>query len=170
MTYYTGYIKPWWTNEHTLLDYNYFKVRQIELLDKWRDEGFDSFMRYDIGARDFYSADDCPEFAKPFFTLFNWNNIGISFLKLAPGNGLPEHRDMYQAYKKNLQLPEEADVWRCNIFLEDWQPGHYFDIDRFGRANWRAGEYTVWKNDVSHSAINFSPINRYTMQITGHTV
>jgi len=53
------------------------------------------------------------------------------------------------------------------VFLDDWQSGHYFDVDDTPVLQWRAGEGVVWENHTPHSAANVGVTNRYTLQITG---
>jgi hypothetical protein len=53
------------------------------------------------------------------------------------------------------------------IFLEDWQSGHYFEIDGTPITAWSAGDVITWRYDVPHVAANVGMTDRYTLQITG---
>jgi hypothetical protein len=60
-----------------------------------------------------------------------------------------------------------SEVYRAIVFLEDWQSGHYFEIDNIGVVNWCAGDYYLWNGDAPHAASNIGIDPRYTLQITG---
>ena len=84
-----------------------------------------------------------------FSTLFIWNNIGWNF------------------YKKYYNLESDETIRRCNIFLEDWKPGHAFGIDDKIIIHWKKYDYYVWDSTVEHWGGNFGSEDRYTLQLTG---
>ena len=51
--------------------------------------------------------------------------------------------------------------------LEDWEPGHYFDIEHEAIVNYKQGEYVLFDAFTKHSAANIGLKDRYTLQITG---
>jgi hypothetical protein len=110
--------------------------------------------------------DGIPSWALEIGNHFGLQNTGISLYKMTTGTILPTHRDRYVRYKKvyNLDL---NDVMRVVVFLEDWQSGHYCEIDSVPVVNWHAGDCVAWINDVPHMAANIGDADRYTMQITG---
>ena len=57
---------------------------------------------------------------------------------------------------------------RVLLFLEDWKPGHYFEMNSIGYTDWNAGDYVEWDCTVPHAASNIGIEPRYTLQITGH--
>ena len=79
-----------------------------------------------------------------FSTLFNWNNIGWNFYKFEPGKWLRPHQDHFYFYKKYYNLESDETIRRCNIFLEDWKPGHAFGIDDKIIIHWKKNDYYVW--------------------------
>ena len=86
-----------------------------------------------------------PAWTEKFFNVFEGTNVGLSFYKMNTCNILPQHRD---------------------IFLEDWLPGHIFEIERTPVTNWKAGEYVLWQYDAEHMAANLGLEPRYTLQVT----
>jgi hypothetical protein len=54
------------------------------------------------------------------------------------------------------------------VLLEDWQSGHYLEVDGVPVVNWHAGQVVQWVYDVPHMAANIGLEDRYTLQITGH--
>jgi len=89
---------------------------------------------------------------------------------MRPGTILPLHSDTYARYKQIHQLTSTGKIWRAVIFLEDWQSGHYLEVDNIPVTKWQAGDYVAWNNDVEHLAANMGVTDRYTLQLTGHTV
>ena len=108
-----------------------------------------------------------PDYAMPFYTMFDWENVGIAFYKMNTLDALPLHVDAYTSYRKMFAIDDPSVIWRCIVFLENWKSGHYFEIDGIAHMNWCAGDYVAWNNDVAHYAGNFGTEPRYTMQITG---
>ena len=87
---------------------------------------------------------------------------------MATGTVLPEHVDTYERYINLFNLKGKEDtIRRAVVFLEDWKPGHYFEIDSTAVVNYKAGEYVLWSPEVPHSASNIGVEPRYTLQITG---
>jgi hypothetical protein len=53
------------------------------------------------------------------------------------------------------------------VFLEDWQPGHIFEIDGHPLTKYKSGTMVIWQYKTPHMAANLGLTNRYTLQITG---
>ena len=82
---------------------------------------------------------------------------------------LPVHRDLYKRYVELFNLQgKESSIYRAIVFLEDWQSGHYLEIDNEPITRWRAGDAVEWRYDAPHMAANIGLLPRYTLQITGH--
>jgi len=98
-----------------------------------------------------------------------WKAIGTSYYRMSTGTVLPTHSDLYVKYIKlhNL-LGQEQRIRRAVVFLEDWKPGHYSEINGQGLVNWSAGTVLEWTYDVPHAAANIGIEPRYTLQITGY--
>jgi hypothetical protein len=107
-----------------------------------------------------------PDWCNRFFSIFNGSNIGLSFYRMNTCNILPHHRDTYSYYKKLFNIENNLSIWRAIIFLEDWKPGHIFEIEQEPITKWRAGEYVLWQYDSDHMAANLGLDPRYTAQIT----
>jgi hypothetical protein len=54
------------------------------------------------------------------------------------------------------------------VLLEDWKPGHYFEVAGTPYVNWHSGDIVEWVYNVPHAAANIGLEDRYTLQITGH--
>ena len=86
---------------------------------------------------------------------------------MTPGCVLPNHSDTYARFREIYKIQNPDSIYRAVVFLEDWQSGHYFEIDNTPLVTWRAGDTIIWHNDVKHLAANMGMTNRYTLQITG---
>ena len=64
-----------------------------------------------------------------FTHLLPWKHTGWNFYKFEPGKWLRPHCDHFKYFKAYHNLESNDNIMRCNIFLEDWQPGHVFGIE-----------------------------------------
>jgi hypothetical protein len=164
MKYRFGHVVPWWDSSFKQLDYVYYPLKNTHDLDRWNSEGYSGF---NLNGGLYNMNQTMPEYAQPFFTLFDWDNVGLAFYRMGTMEALPLHQDRYTSYIKMFNISDPKTVWRAIVFLEDWKSGHYFEIDGAAHVNWRAGDYVLWNNDVPHYAANIGLEPRYTMQITG---
>jgi len=165
MKYGFGHINPHWSDEVTEFDYHYAPVPDANAIQEWTDLGYDKFCNLQGQVFPYNKVDSLTQ---PFQSLQpNWQNIGMTFFKMLPGDALPTHTDAYLKYRQMYNLNADQ-VWRCVVFLEDWKTGHYFEIDSKAFVNWKAGDFVYWQNNVPHYAGNFGHEPRYTLQITGH--
>jgi len=82
---------------------------------------------------------------------------------------LPEHVDTYERYIELFDLKGKEDtIRRAVLFLEDWQSGHYLEIEGQAIPHWSKGDYVAWTTNTPHMAANIGITPRYTLQITGH--
>jgi hypothetical protein len=164
MKYGFGHIDPWWDSSFKQLNYEYYPLKNTDDVVRWREEGYQA-LNLNGGLYDMRNP--MPDYSTPFYTLFDWVNVGISFYCMRTCDVLPNHVDSFGAYKKIFNIENPDVIWRAIVFLEDWKSGHYFEIDGTPKVNWSAGDYVYWNNDVVHFAGNFGTEPRYTMQITG---
>ncbi len=99
---------------------------------------------------------------------YNLQDACSSIYCMPPGTIMPEHRDTYPRYKTLHNLDKLEKICRILVFLNDWESGHYFEVDKKPVVNWTKGEYIMWRGDTPHIAANVGSTNRYTMQITAH--
>ena len=165
--WYRGHVDPWWNEDFKSLPYHYLNIKNTWDAERWDQEGYHGLTYGGEHYNTLDMGDDVPEFAKPFLSLFDWQNIGIVFYKMKTCQSLPTHQDAYTTYAKKFDL-EQDQIRRAVVFLEDWKSGHYFEIDGEPLMPWRAGDWVAWKSDVPHHAGNYGVDSRYTVQITGH--
>jgi hypothetical protein len=166
MNYEFGHVEPWWDDSFKDLDYIYTPLTNTDDLVRWINEGYRGF---NLNGALYDMKQPMPDYAQPFFSLFDWDNVGISFFKMNTGDILPLHRDAYNSYRKMFNIVDPGVIWRCIVFLEDWKSGHYFEIASKPHLEWKRGDYVLWNYDVEHYAGNFGVDPRYTLQITGMT-
>ena len=102
-------------------------------------------------------GDEFHELKDKTYTIYRMDTLEI----------MPTHVDHFRRYCEIFNV-DRKDVRRVLIFLEDWKPGHYFEVAGTGVVNWRAGDFCMWEPDVDHAASNIGIEPRYTLQITGH--
>jgi hypothetical protein len=82
---------------------------------------------------------------------------------------MPVHQDLYRRYIEVFNLQgQETKIRRALVLLEDWQSGHYLELNGEPVVNWHAGDTVEWQYDTPHMAANIGLEPRYTLQITGH--
>lgn len=97
-------------------------------------------------------------------SLFPRYSVGI--MKQPPGQTLPCHEDTFYKFAS----VHEIDPYKCcrvNIFLEDWQSGHYFEINEKSVLHWKRGDAIIIRRDEPHLSGNMGMTTKYTMQVTG---
>ena len=113
-----------------------------------------------------------PTWNNRFIDIFagqGWKDIGTSYYRMNTGTVLPTHSDLYLKYIELFNLRgREHTIRRAVVFLEEWQPGHYFEGIGRPCVDWKAGTTIEWTYDTPHMAANVGLTPRYTLQITGH--
>ena len=79
---------------------------------------------------------------------------------------MQRHKDHFNTYQKIYNV-EKSKVWRAVVVLQDWEPGHYFDIEHRAIVNYKRGEFVLFDAFCEHSAANLGLKDRYTLQVTG---
>jgi len=165
-----GFVIPFWGNEHQQLHYITEAFNNRSDVFRWRREGWDIPEQKFVGSlcdmrntQPVYN-DQVISWAESEFKL---KNIGTSYYRMDTGTILPMHGDIYRRYIElfNCTL---GSIERIIVFLEDWQSGHYLEIDGVPIVDWKKGDYVKWRGDVAHMAANLGTDPRYTLQITGH--
>ena len=88
----------------------------------------------------------------------------ISSIKQEPGFCIPPHRDTF--YKLKQKVVEGLPV-RVNIFAQDWQSGHFLQVDNEVITNWKQGDGYVWDSTPLHCSANAGLVPKYTVQVSG---
>lgn len=108
-----------------------------------------------------------PDWIAPFREHLPWQYFSWSVYRMEPGTVLPVHSDTYARFIKLYDIQNIDLVWRAIVFLEDWQSGHYFEIQNRPIVNWQQGDIVAWNSTAPHLAANMGITMRYTLQITG---
>jgi hypothetical protein len=131
--------------------------------DTWREQGY---THETTTGKMYGSIHTMPTYTKEVAKLINLKNCGFVFYRMDTLDIMPTHIDHYNTYCKVFNKTRE-EVRRAIVFLEDWKPGHYFELGGECIANYNAGDYVLWSPDVPHAASNIGVDPRYTLQITG---
>ena len=157
-----GSVNPVWDNSFKEFVYVRQPLTQDEETE-WRTAGYTNTyftgMMYD-------STNPMPSWCHEIAKTLELTNCGFVFYKMPTGVVMPTHIDHFSRYCKVFNV-ERDSVWRAIIFLEDWKPGHYFEIDGKAIIDYSKGDYVLWSNDSPHAASNIGLEDRYTLQITG---
>lgn len=155
---------PWWGKKHQGLLYSNEPFNDQLSLDHWRSLGYTQ-TRFTGDMYDMRNSE--PDWITPFRKHFPWKYFSWSVYRMGPGTVLPNHADTYARFRKIHNIENVDSIFRAVIFLEDWQSGHYFEINQDPVVEWCTGETIIWRNDTLHLAANMGMTDRYTLQITG---
>jgi len=161
-------IPVFWSDEYKSLNYVHEQFNDSESLKKWKALGYSDKVTGDMC--DMRSPQPkCNNQFINIFTEMGWKDIGTSYYRMDTGTVLPTHSDLYLRYIELYNLQgQEQHIRRAVIFLEDWRPGHYSEINGEGMSFWTAGTTLEWQYDAPHAAANIGIDPRYTLQLTGH--
>jgi hypothetical protein len=161
----SNHINPWWDKLHQVLNYKNEPFNNLVDLEKWQSIGF-THKRFTGDMYDMRNPAPNWMDLERLQKEFKFKHLSWSFYCMKPGVILPEHVDTFNRFKE-LYNTENKVIVRALIMLEDWQQGHYLDMNRVASTNWKAGDYYVWEEDCPHTAANIGTTNRYTLQLTG---
>ena len=165
MVTYTGHIDRCWGNEHTKFNY----VRQsltLEEIDQWETLGYSQDNVRSLCGMMYDNKNPMPDWIDNVKNAFGLVSQTYTFYKMETLEIMPVHSDHFRTYcRLNSTTPDK--VYRAVLMIEDWKPGHYFEMDNVGYVNWKAGDWFMWQGDTIHSAANIGIEPRYTLQITG---
>ena len=161
-------LYPFWDDEYKNLEYINESFNDTTSVQQWTTLGYANNFTGDMC--DMRSPQ--PSCNQRFIDIFagqGWKNIGTSYYRMGTGTILPTHGDLYLKYIDLFDLKgREHTIRRAVVFLEDWQPGHYFEGLGRPYTDWKAGTTVEWTYDTPHMAANLGLTPRYTLQITGH--
>ena len=102
----------------------------------------DEVMRFeyiiDMGKK--VKDEDFPEIFKPFKEFSKLENCTVVALKQYPGQCLPWHTDTLVGIRKKFNIPEDVNVIRYSLVLEDWKWGHYYLAGNSIFHQWKQGD------------------------------
>lgn len=158
-----GYVEPIWT-EDELTKFTFVRQPLTNNEEyKWRAAGYTNQhftgLMYD-------STNPMPAWCEEISKKIGLINCGYVIYKMTTGIVMPSHVDHFNRYCKVFNV-ERSKVYRAIVFLRDWYPGHYFEIEKNAIMHYKKGEYILWLNDAEHAASNIGLEDRYTLQITG---
>ena len=148
-------------------DYKKFNYKEDPIVgnqaEDWLLQGYYHDKTY--GAMYGY-PNDVPDWALRIAHQIRLFRCGYVFYRMQTLDIMPTHGDHFKKYCE-IYGTQPEDVHRAVVFLEDWKPGHYFEIDGEAIVNWKAGEFVMWQGNTTHAASNIGIEDRYTLQITG---
>jgi hypothetical protein len=92
--------------------------------------------------------------------------ITVSSILQPPGCIIPWHRDTFFQINKRYPDRKELKV-RANVYLKDWEMGHFIQYDNTVRTHWSQGQGLLWDTEVLHLGANAGMQDKYTLQISG---
>jgi len=163
-TWAQGHVDPWWGTSHRDLPYVNEVFNDPKSLREWRLLGYTQ-KRFTGDMYDMRQPEK--DWLSKFKDHFALNHLSWSVYRMRPGDVLPEHADTYNRFCELHDLIDTKKIVRAVVFLEDWQSGHYLELNKKPVTGWRAGDWVTWNSDFLHLAANVGKTNRYTLQLTG---
>lgn len=161
-----GHVSRFWNDDFKSLPYVKQPITDEEI-DKWQSQGYDYVKSFSGSMYD--NRNPMPDWITSMEKLFGMYNQTYTVYRMDTLEIMPTHSDHFNTYcRLNNTTPDKVE--RTILMLEDWKPGHYFELDGVGYVNWKAGDWFKWRGDVPHAASNIGTESRYTLQITGMPV
>jgi hypothetical protein len=111
--------------------------------------------------------DEYPEIFEPYKKFTGFGKSTVVALKQYPGQFLPWHQDTYVGFRKRFNVPDDVEVTRYSLVLEDWHWGHYFLAGNSVFHQWKQGDIIKLPPRMHHVTCNAGIIPKLTMTITG---
>jgi len=156
------------------LTIHYMAEQQIKL-KKFVDDGWNWEPHHGYPQDEFFN-DSNTKFHECFdqapqsiidFAEEKFSKYTLTMMRQPQGQFIPNHKDKYYLFQKKYKLKSNKDIVRYCIFLEDWKPGHYLEIDGKPFVEWSAGDIAVLRPGIYHRSANAGTELKYTAQITG---
>lgn len=161
-------IDRFWDDEFKHLDYINEPFNDPEDVRNWLASGYQPKFCGDMADMRGRQPSWNHKFVE-YFESLGWQDIGTSYYRMATGTVMPVHQDRFVKYIDLFNLQgREQNIRRALVLLEDWQPGHYFEVMGEPFVKWSSGTVAEWIYDTPHMAANIGLEDRYTLQITGH--
>ena len=161
-------IERFWDDEFKTIDYIQEPFNDPASVNLWFTQGYQNKICGDLADM----RHTLPSWSSKFIEMYEsmgWKDVGIAFYRMRTGTVMPVHSDLYKRYIEVFDLEgQEQSIRRALMLLEDWESGHYLEVDGKPYVNWSAGDVVEWRYDIPHMAANIGLKDRYTLQITGH--
>jgi hypothetical protein len=158
-----GHVVRYWGDDFKELSFIRPPTEELQVL-MWQDMGYD-YVKSFVGSL-YDNSNPMPDWVDRFERMFGLSKQSYTIYRMNTLEIMPVHSDHFRTYCR-LNDCTLDQVWRVVVMLEDWKPGHYFELDGVGYVNWKAGDWFKWRGDAPHAAANIGIEPRYTLQITG---
>ena len=156
-----------WDESYKQLEYTNESFNNQQDIKRWSLLGYSPKFTGDMCDMRKYQPSWNGKIIKQFEDI-GWSDVCTSYYRMSTGTVLPVHVDTYKRYLELFNVQDIKSLRRALVFLEDWQSGHYLEVDGVPIVNWLKGDCYIWYNDTPHMAANLGLDYRYTLQITGH--
>lgn len=157
-----------WDDEFKHLDYIREPFNDSQDVQRWLAQGYQPKICGDMADMRGRQPSWNNQFIE-YFATQGWQDIGTSYYRMTSGTVMPVHQDRYVKYIDLFGLHgQEHKIRRALVLLEDWQSGHYLEVQGQPVVKWSAGTVVEWHYDTPHMAANIGLEDRFTLQITGH--
>ena len=161
-----GHVSRFWDDDFKSLPFAKQPITDEEITI-WHSQGYDHVKSFSGSMYD--NRNPMPEWIKSSEELFGMYEQTYTLYRMDTLEIMPTHSDHFNTYCR-LHNTTSNKVQRVIMMLEDWKPGHYFELDGVGYVNWKAGDWFKWTGDVPHAASNIGIEPRYTLQVTGKSI
>lgn len=161
-------IERFWDDSFKTINYINEPFNDPVSVNQWLSQGYQAKICGELADM----RHELPAWSSKIIEMYEargWKDIGIAFYRMRTGTVMPVHSDLYKRYIEVFDLEgQEQSIRRALMLLEDWESGHYLEVDGKPYVNWSAGDVVEWRYDIPHMAANIGLKDRYTLQITGH--
>ena len=146
-----------------IVDENVDHPDLTERINEFKKWGFTEHNTKSLQMKD----EDFPEIFKPFKEFSKLEHCTVVALKQYPGQCLPWHIDTLVGIRKKFNIPEDVNVIRYSLVLEDWKWGHYYLAGNSIFHQWKQGDIIQMPPNMYHTTCNSGITPKLSMTITG---
>ena len=161
-------IERFWDDSFKTINYINEPFNDPVSVNQWLSQGYQAKICGELADM----RHELPAWSSKIIEMYEsrgWKDVGIAFYRMRTGTVMPVHSDLYKRYIEIFDLEgQEQSIRRALMLLEDWESGHYLEVNGKPYVNWSAGDVVEWQYDIPHMAANIGLKDRYTLQITGH--
>ena len=136
-----GHVEPVWDAAYKNFKFTKQPLTDEELIE-WRSQGY---THSSFTGEMYSSKNPMPDWCDVVANQIGLSKTGFVIYRMVTDDIMPVHVDHYRRYCEVFDV-DRSEVLRALVFLEDWKPGHYFEIDSTPIVNYTAGDYVFWNS------------------------
>lgn len=160
--WYRGHVNPFWSKNFKEFNFERADITKDQI-DRWRKQGYTN---QNFTSKTCNTTNTPVKWYDIVAGYIGLHSLSYVFYKTETCDIMPVVVDYFEQHCNKCQK-QKKNIWNAVLFLDDWQSGHYFEIDGTPIVNYKEGDYVLWSTDTPYTISNIGITDLYTLQITG---